>query len=56
MFKNIARKTYEGDGPVLSSVLLSAFLVYPEHIRGEPVLGEASTPKRFSEYICQNWC
>ena len=56
MFENLARDTCEGDGSVISSFLLRAFLVYPDHIRGEPVFGEASIPKRFSEYICQNGC
>ena len=56
MFKNLARYTCEGDGSVVSSFLLRAFLVYSDHIRGEPVPGEASIPKGFSEYICQNWC
>ena len=51
MFENLARDTCEGDGSVIYSFLLRAFLVYPDHIRGEPVFGEASTPKRFSEYI-----
>ena len=49
MFKNLARDTWEGDGSVISSFLLRAFLVYPAHIRSEPVLGEASIPKRFSD-------
>ena len=57
MFKNlVACYTCEGDGSVVSSFLFRAFLVYSDHIRGEPVLGEASIPKGFSEYICQNWC
>ena len=43
MFKNLARDTWEGDGSVISSFLLRAFLVYPAHIRSEPV------PKRFSD-------
>ena len=56
MSKNLARDTCEEDGSVISGFLLRAFLVYPDHIRGEPVPGEASIPKRFSEYICPNWC
>ena len=56
MFENLARDTCEGDGSVISSFLLRAFLVYPDHISGEPFFGEASIPKRFSEYICQNGC
>ena len=54
MFDNLARDTCEGDGSVIPSFLLRAFLVYPDHIRGEPVFGEASIPKRFSEYVCNN--
>ena len=49
VFKNRARDTCEGDGSVISSFLLMAF---PDHIRGEPVLGKASIINRFSE----NWC
>ena len=51
VFKNLARYTCEGDGSVVSSFLFMAFLVYSDHIRGEPVLGEASIPKGFSEFI-----
>ena len=47
MFKNLARDTCEGDGSVICSFLLRALLVHPGHIRGEPVLGEAFTPKSF---------
>ena len=51
MFENLARDTCEGDGSVIYRFLRRAFLVYPDHIRGEPVFGEASIPKRLSEYI-----
>ena len=44
VFKNLAPYTCEGDGSVVSSFLFRAFLVYSDHIRGEPVLGEASIP------------
>ena len=54
VFENLARDTCEGDGSVIPSFLLRAFLVYPDHIRGEPVFGEASIPKIFSEYVCNN--
>ena len=57
MFENLARDTCEGDGSVISSFLLRLWsILYPDHIHGEPVFGEASIPKRFSEYICQNCC
>ena len=57
MFKNLARDTCEGDGSVICSFLLRAYLVHLDHIRGEPVLGEASIPKSFhniSVKICYN--
>ena len=57
MFKNLARDTCEGDGSVICSFLLRALPVHPDHIRGEPVLGQASTPKSFrniSVKICAN--